>query len=180
MLEKKCGKLITLKPPNDDNGIVDKGLGPLPQQQKFVKQLQDITDEEGFKRTYETTDSLYQHYNKLFMAWTKDIPQDHIDDLKISFDNTLNKTHTGRTADAYYRSHHELDTAIGHPLGGAIALSLEEQYKKECNNPFGIVQSKIFCNPTVSGNIKSPLLKKYYGRNARCRCCWYGIYRCIC
>ena len=61
MLEKKCGKLITLKPPNDDNGIVDKGLGPLPQQQKFVKQLQDITDEEGLKRAYETKGGLYQH-----------------------------------------------------------------------------------------------------------------------
>ena len=31
----------------------------------------------------------------------------------------------GRDADAYYRSHHEVDTLIGHSLGGAVALSLE-------------------------------------------------------
>ena len=39
----------------------------------------------------------------------------------------LNKTKRGRDADAYYRSHHETDTTIGHSLGGAIALSLEKQ-----------------------------------------------------
>ena len=32
-------------------------------------------------------------------------------------------------ADAYYRSHHEIETVIGNSLGGAVALSLEEQYK---------------------------------------------------
>ena len=49
--------------------------------------------------------------------------------------DTLNKTHRGSTADTYYRRHHEIDTVIGHSLGGAVALSLERQYKKEGNNP---------------------------------------------
>ena len=40
-----------------------------------------------------------------------------------------------------------------------MALSLEKQYKKEGNNPYGIVQSKTFGSPTVSGNISNPLLK---------------------
>ena len=88
MLEEKYGKLAYLKPYNDDNGIVEKGVGPLPQQQEFVKQLQDITDEEGLKRAYETKDDLYQHCNKLFKAGTKDSPQNHIDDLKLPFDDT--------------------------------------------------------------------------------------------
>ena len=102
------------------------------QQQKIVKQLQDISDEEGLKRAYDTSDGLYQHcdglyqhYNKLFIAGTKDFPVDHIDDLKLPFDGTLNKTKRGRDADAYYRSHHEIDTVIGHSLGGAVALSLQ-------------------------------------------------------
>ena len=71
------------------------------------------------------------------------------------FDDTSNKTKRGRDADAYYRSHHEIETVIGHSLGGAVALSLEKQYKKEGNNPYGIVQSKIFGAPTVSGNLGS-------------------------
>ena len=83
-----------------------------------------ITDEEGLKLAYETKDELYQHCNELFIAGTKDFPTDHTDDLKLPFDDTLNKTHRGRTADAYYRSRHEIDTVIGHSLGGAVALSL--------------------------------------------------------
>ena len=35
-----------------------------------------------------------------------------------------------------------------------MALSLETQYKK-CNNPYGIVQSKTFGAPVVSGNLGS-------------------------
>ena len=78
---------------------------------------------------------------------------------KLQFDSTLHKTKRGRDADAYYRSHHEIDAVISHSLGGAVALSLEKQYEKEGNNPYGIVQSKTLGSPTVSGNISNPLLK---------------------
>ena len=85
LLEEKYGKLIILKPYNNDVGIADT------KQQKYVKQLQDISDEEGLERAYDTRDGLYQHYNTLFIAGTKDFPADHIDDLKLPFDDTLNK-----------------------------------------------------------------------------------------
>ena len=112
-------------------------------------------------RAYAAKDGLYQHYNKLFIAGTKDFPQDRTDDLKLSFDGTINKAKRGRDADMYYRSHNsEVDSVIGHSLGGAIALPLEKQYKNEGNNPYGIIQSKTFGAPTVSGNIKPPLLKR--------------------
>ena len=65
-----------LKPFNDDNGMVNKN-------NRFVKQLQDITDEEGLKRAYGTKDYLYHRYNKLFIAGTNDFPVDHTDDLKL-------------------------------------------------------------------------------------------------
>ena len=156
LLEEKYGKLINLKPYNDEDAnhkIADN------KHQNYVKRLQDISDEEGLKRAYETKDGLYQHYNKVFIAGTKDFPRDHIDDLKLQFDDTLNKTKRGRDADAYYRSHHEIDTVIGHSLGGAVALSLEKAYKKQGDNPYGIIQSKTFGAPTVSGNISNPVLK---------------------
>ena len=152
LLEEKYGKLINVKPFNDDIGIADN------KHQKYVKQLQDITDEEGLNRAYDTKDGLYQHYNKLFIAGTKD-KIDFVDDLKLPFDETLTKTNRGRDIDSYYRSHHEIDTVIGHSLGGSVALALEKKYKKEDGNPFGIVQSKTFGAPVVSGNIKSPLLR---------------------
>ena len=156
LLEEKYGKLINVRPYNDE---ISNNKIASERQQKYIKEIQDISDEEGLKRAYSEKDGLYQHYNKLFIAGTKDFPQDHIDDLKLPFDDTLNKTKRGRDADAYYRSHHEIDTVIGHSLGGAVALSLEKQYKKQDGNPYGIVQSKTFGAPVVSGNIKSPLLK---------------------
>ena len=55
LLEEKYDKSITLKPFYDDIGIVNN------KQQKFVKQLQDITDEEGLKRAYDTKDGSYHH-----------------------------------------------------------------------------------------------------------------------
>ena len=42
---------------------------------------------------------------------------------------------------------------IGHSLGGTVALSLEKQYKRKSNNPYGIVQSKTFGATAVSGNL---------------------------
>ena len=101
---------------------------------------------------------LYQPYNELFIAGTKD-PTDMIDDLKLPVDDALNSTTRGRAADAYYRSHHEIDTVIGHGLWGAVSLAIEKKYKKEGNNPYGIIQSKTFGAPTVSGNISNPLFK---------------------
>ena len=160
ILEEKYGKLIIVKPPNDERVVIASN-----RQQKLLKQLQDISDEEGLKRAYDTQDGLYQHFNKLFIAGTKD-PIDFADDLKLPFDDTLNMTTRGRTADKYYRSRgSEIDTVIGHSLGGAVALSLEKQYKKEGNNPYGIIQSKTFGSPTVSANFtnNNPNRIRYFG-----------------
>ena len=79
LLEEKYGKLIVVKPFNDDIG---KSPIASHRQQKLLKHLQDISDEEGLKRAYDTQDGLYQHYNKLFIAGTKD-PIYMVDDLKI-------------------------------------------------------------------------------------------------
>ena len=76
-------------------------------------------------RAYEAKDCLYQHYNNLLISGTKDWPGDAIDDLKLLFNDTLNRTKKGRDADAYYRSHYEIDSVIGHSLGGALALPLK-------------------------------------------------------
>ena len=154
MLEEKYGRLLNSKT------FIDSDLKENKHEQ-CVKQIAYITDEEGLILAYEAKYGLYQHYNKLFIAGAKDFPVDHIDDLKLPFDDTVDKTKRGRDADMYYRSHNsEIDTIINHSLGGAVALSLEKQYKKERNNPYGIVQSKTFGAPVVSGNIKPPLSKK--------------------
>ena len=152
LLDEQYGKPIQVTLFNDE--VVKRNKHDI-----YVKQTADITDEQGLNIAYETKHVLYQHYNKRFIAGTTDFPQNHIDDLKLPFDDTLNKTKRGRDADAYYRSHHEIDTVIGHSLGGSVSLALEKQYKKEGNNPYGIIQSKTFGAPVVSGNIGSSLGK---------------------
>ena len=108
------------------------------------------------KQAYESRDGLHQHYLKLFIAGTRDWPGDAIDDLKLPMNDTLNKTKRGRDSDAYYRSHHEIDTVIGHSLGGSVSLALEKQYRKEGNNPYGLVQFKTFGAPVISGDFSGP------------------------
>ena len=90
MLEEKIWQIKKPKPYNGDNGTADN------KQHKSVKQLQDITGEEGLKRAYGTRDGLHQHYNKSLIAGTKDFQVDHIDDLKLPFDDTLNKNQEGK------------------------------------------------------------------------------------
>eukprot|EP00972_Heterocapsa_arctica_P013443 1979246-Heterocapsa_arctica.AAC.1 len=89
----------------------------------------------ALQRHMQQTNELYQHYNKLFIAGTRDFPHDHFDDLKIPFNQTLDGKR-GRDAEAYYLSHHEIDTTVGHSLGGAIALNLEQKYGKKGDNPY--------------------------------------------
>ena len=89
LLEEKYGKLIIVKP---SKYAIGRSTIASHRQQKLLKQLQDISDEEGLQRAYETNDGSYQHFNKSFIAGTKNSPQDHIDDLKLPFDDTLNKT----------------------------------------------------------------------------------------
>ena len=120
-LLEKYGRLINLRPFSDDKGVVDN------KQQKYIKQIQDTTDEEGLRLAYEAKYGLYQHYNKLFIAGTKDFPQNHIDDLKLPFDGTLNKTKRGRNADAYYRTHHEIDD---HRLWSFFGRSSRFKFRK--------------------------------------------------
>ena len=63
VLEEKYGKLLVVKPYNDIDKV-ENGAIASHRQQKHIKQLQDITDEEGLKRAYDTTYGLYQHYNE--------------------------------------------------------------------------------------------------------------------
>ena len=55
MLEEKYGKLTIIKPFNDGIGIADN------KQQKYIKQVTDISDKEGLRLAYEPKHGVYQH-----------------------------------------------------------------------------------------------------------------------
>ena len=118
---QKYGKLINVRLLNDE--ALEKSNNET--YVNLIADITNITDEEGLKQAYESKDGLHQHYNKLLIAGARDWPGDAIDDLKLQMNGIFNKTKRGRDPDAYYRSHHEIDTVIGHSLGGAVVLSLE-------------------------------------------------------
>ena len=72
LLEEKYGKLISLQPFNDDNGTVDN------KQQKFVKQIIDISDEEGLRSAYEAKSGLYQHWQIIYRRNERFSPRPYI------------------------------------------------------------------------------------------------------
>jgi hypothetical protein len=115
-----------------------------------------MSDEEGLKLAYDSPNRFYHHRNKLFVAGTKDFPQDHLDDLKLPFEDTLNLTKRGRDVEAYYRNHmREIDTVIGDSLGGSVSLALEDKYRHDkIDIPgVGIKQVKTFNAPVVAANL---------------------------
>ena len=129
-----------------------------------VSNQNHMSDEEGLKRAYDIPNGYYHHRNKLFVAGTKDFPQDHIYDLKLPFEDTLNLTKRGRDVEAYYRNHMtEIDTIAGHSLGGSVALALEDKYRHDKTGipGVGIKQVKTFGAPVVAGNLggNNPIVK---------------------
>ena len=62
LLEEKYGKLIVVASFGEAQQTNDERVQIASnRQQKIVKQLRDISDEEGLKRAYDTKDGLYQH-----------------------------------------------------------------------------------------------------------------------
>ena len=88
--------------------LINISLQPIPNRieatYKNKKAIDNTSDERGLELACKQKDGLYQHYKKLFIAGAKDFPQDHVDDLKLPFDDTLNRTKSGRDADANLKS----------------------------------------------------------------------------
>ena len=94
----------------------------------------DINDEDGLKKAYNnTTDKgLYYHSDNrtLYIAGTKDIPTDVLEDALIPFHMVHHSTRY-RTADHFLKYNSDkVDTVIGHSLGGAVSLKLNQDYRK--------------------------------------------------
>ena len=88
LLEDKYGQL------RNANNLNDKALEK-SEHEKYVKQIADITDEEGFKQAYEPKNGLHQHYDKMFIAGARDFPRYRIDCFKLPMNGTSNKTERG-------------------------------------------------------------------------------------
>ena len=94
----------------------------------------DINDEYGLKKAYNNTTEkgLYYHPDNrtLYIAGTKDLPIDVLEDALIPFHMVHHSTRY-RTADHFLKYNSDkVDTVVGHSLGGAVSLKLNQDYRK--------------------------------------------------
>ena len=94
----------------------------------------NINDEDGLKKAYNnTTDKgLYYHPDNrtLYIAGTKDIPTDVLEDALIPFHMVHHSTRY-RSADHFLKYNADkVDNVVGHSLGGAVSLKLNQDYRK--------------------------------------------------
>ena len=140
---RKQGKLTSFNPFKDielmnynekhqtkQKALMEKYTKEIQEGNRYLQNITNINDEEGLKRAYngETEDSLYYHPQNrpLYIAGTKDIPRDVIDDLFIPFKMVHLSKRYG-PADSYIKRHRDkIETVVGHSLGSAVAMRLNE------------------------------------------------------
>ena len=79
---------------------------------------------EGLSRAYSSPQGLYRDGNILYIAGTRSFA-DVMDDMRIPLNDTV---HTQRYRDAVPMMN-GVDVVVGHSLGGAVALSLSQQFR---------------------------------------------------
>ena len=144
---RKQGKLISVNPFKEidlknynvqhyakQKALLNEYSKEIEEGNRYLAERSNINDEEGLKKAYngETEDSLYYHPNNrtLYIAGTKDIPRDLIDDLFIPH-KMVHLSKRYEQADNFIQRHRDkIDKVVGHSLGGAVAMKLNEDNGK--------------------------------------------------
>ena len=123
----------------------------------------NINDQTGLKKAYNnTTDNgLYYHPDNrtLYIAGTKDLPQDVMDDLFIPF-RMVSHSKRYKTANDYIqRNGYLIDKVVGHSLGGAVAMELNKSDYKRW-------KVRTYNAPLMSWNLNTdPNVERYRSSN---------------
>ena len=110
------------------NGLFDV-YAPSPKISKLIDKIgrtkiPTMSDADGLSKAYESPNKIFINNNKMYIAGTSNL-QDVWDDLKIPFHLTRYSKRY-EDADKVLREHPEVDSLIGHSLGGAVVLELNK------------------------------------------------------
>jgi hypothetical protein len=86
-----------------------------------------MTDIQGLDKAYARDNGIYTRINTMFVAGTKDFPQDHWDDLQIPVSLTAESLRY-RNADKSLNDNPHIPSLGGHSLGGAVILAMHQNY----------------------------------------------------
>ena len=128
------GKTFNKEYYQKQSSIVKKVKEETKKQSEYLDTYSNINDQTGLKKAYNnTTDNgLYYHPDNrtLYIAGTKDLPQDVMDDLFIPF-RMVSHSKRYKTANDYIqRNGYLIDKVVGHSLGGAVAMELNNSNNK--------------------------------------------------
>ena len=86
-----------------------------------------ITDSEGLSRAYNSPDSIYVDGNRMYISGTHNF-RDVFDDItKIPFWGDVKNSERYQQAATALKDNPQVDTVIGHSLGGSVALEINKQ-----------------------------------------------------
>ena len=110
--------------------------------EKPVLKYDQITDSEGLKRAYEQGD-YYTHGRTMFVAGSH-TARDWFDDFsKVPAWGDLKGSHRYQKALEEFKNNRDIDTVVGHSLGGSVSLELQKNY------PSRIKKSRTYGAPVM-------------------------------
>ena len=156
------GKTFNKEYYQKQSSIVNKVKEETKKQSEYLDTYSNINDQTGLKKAYNTTDNgLYYHPDNrtLYIAGTKDLPQDVMDDLFIPF-RMVSHSKRYKTANDYIqRNGYLIDKVVGHSLGGAVAMELNNSNSKRW-------KVRTYNAPLMSWNLNTdPNVERYRTSN---------------
>ena len=157
------GKTFNKEYYQKQSSIVNKVKEETKKQSEYLDTYSNINDQTGLKKAYNnTTDNgLYYHPDNrtLYIAGTKDLPQDVMDDLFIPF-RMVSHSKRYKTANDYIqRNGYLIDKVVGHSLGGAVAMELNNSNNKRW-------KVRTYNAPLMSWNLNTdPNVERYRTSN---------------
>jgi len=131
--------------PSKLSSIIDKN------NQTMNKLNNNLSDKQGLRNAYNSDNKIFIDGNKMYIAGTSNL-QDVWDDLKIPFHLTR-YSQRYKDADEELKKNNQVDTIIGHSLGGVVSLELNKNYNNRFKTTtYSAPVFDLFKNRTVNDN----------------------------
>ena len=86
-----------------------------------------ISDNDGLSKAYQASNEVYVNGNKMYIAGTANLRDVWDDITKIPFWGDIKNSERYNQAEAALKDNPQVDTVIGHSLGGSVVAELNKQ-----------------------------------------------------
>ena len=130
--EGRCppGRILTSRPQTSGLEVAPSGAkAPKPRSSLLQRATGEgpITDAEGLARAYQQGDA-YTHGSTTYVAGSHTARDWYDDVTKVPFWGDTRESHRYKMADRALKANPQVTRAVGHSLGGAVALEAQKQH----------------------------------------------------